>query len=301
MPPPPSPSPLPFWLLMTALVALLLLGRILAGWLWHGFRRLIPRVNQLLRRFVYRGRLIDRLAARWPRTMTFVARRFAVGRFTGLPLTLMAVLGAYLIFLGAGLAEDVIEGDSIVAFDHQINNALAILRDPVFLHVFAAITAMANLSTLVAVVLVTIGFLWSDQRLRYIPGLLLAVLGSQTITYVGKYAINRDRPDFLTFASATTPSFPSGHATGAIAVYGFIIYAIARDTPGVRERFELAYWGSALIALIAASRAVLSVHFASDIAAGLLVGGFWLLAGFALTEYLRDRDRARAKGESRPG
>jgi len=43
-----------------------------------------------------------------------------------------------------------------------------------------------------------------------------------------------------------------------------------------------------LIAAIAASRMILSVHFASDVAAGLIVGGFWLLAGFAVTEYLRE-------------
>ena len=47
-----------------------------------------------------------------------------------------------------------------------------------------------------------------------------------------------------------------------------------------------------LVALIAASRMVLSVHFASDILAGLLVGGFWLLAGFTLTEWLRHHRRA---------
>lgn len=39
-----------------------------------------------------------------------------------------------------------------------------------------------------------------------------------------------------------------------------------------------------LIALIAFSRLFLSVHFASDVAAGLLVGAFWLLVGFGLAE-----------------
>jgi membrane-associated phospholipid phosphatase len=44
-----------------------------------------------------------------------------------------------------------------------------------------------------------------------------------------------------------------------------------------------------LIGSISFSRIFLSVHYASDIAAGLLVGGFWLLAGFAIAEHLRVR------------
>ena len=67
-----------------------------------------------------------------------------------------------------------------------------------------------------AVTGVASAFLWADRRAAFLPGLWLAVAGSQLITYVGKYVIDRPRPEFLTFAHAATPSFPSGHATGAI-------------------------------------------------------------------------------------
>jgi len=282
-------TPLPFWQLLTLVILLLLGGRIVAGWLWHALAYSGPRLSRAVAGFTRRWSMTDWWQRHFPGTSRFIARRVAVDRFSGLPLTLIAGLALYLIVLSAGLLEDLFEGKELIAFDQQINAMLAVLRDPLFLQLTASVTALANLETLIAVMLVAIGFLWACERHRYIPGLLLTVIGSQTITYIGKYAIDRDRPDFLTFAEATTPSFPSGHATGAIAVYGFIIYAIARDLSGPRQRFELAYWGSALIASIAASRAILSVHFASDIAAGLLVGGFWLLSGFTLTEYLRER------------
>lgn len=282
-------TPLPFWQLLTLLVALLVAGQIVAWLLWRALAFSGPWLGRGLTGLAHRRSLTGGLRRRWPRSSRFIAHRVTTAHFTGLPLTLLAGLALYLIVLGAGLLEDLFEGEELVAFDQQVNAALAVLRDPLFLQLAGFITALANIETLVAVTLVTIGFLWAHRRIHYIPGLLLTVLGSQTLTYIGKYAINRDRPDFLTFATAATPSFPSGHATGAIAVYGFILYAIARDLSGARQRFELAYWGCALIALIAASRAVLSVHFASDIAAGLLVGAFWLLSGFALTEYLRER------------
>lgn len=282
-------TPLPFWQLLIALIVLLALSRLLAWWAWRALAVSGPRLGHGLQGLTRRGALFAPLQRRLPRTSRFIGARLSTEHFSGLALTLMVVLAIYLIFLGAGLLADLFEGEELMRFDQEVNQALGLLRDPLFLKLTQSITALANAETLAAVTLVAVGFLWAHRRYAYIPGLLLTVIGSQALTYLGKYAIDRDRPDFLTFASAATPSFPSAHATGAIAVYGFIIYAIARDVSGVRGRFELAYWGCALIALIAASRAVLSVHFASDIAAGLLVGGFWLLAGFALTEILCQR------------
>ena len=286
-------SPLPFWQLLLMLVATLVASRFIAWWLWRALAFSGPRVGRGLTGLARRPRLGGWFQRRFPATTRAVAARTAVDRFSGLPLTLIAALALYLIFLGVGLVEDLVEGEELIAFDRRFNDALGVIRNPHVVDLFGWITGLGNTETLVAVMLVATGFLWAHGRHRYIPGLVLAVVGSQALTYAGKFAFDRDRPDFVTFATASTPSFPSAHATGAIAVYGFIIYAIARDLPGMGRRFELGYWGTVLIALIASSRAVLSVHYVSDIAAGLLVGGFWLLSGFALTEYLRQREGVR--------
>lgn len=283
-----------FWQLLTALIALLVGLRLVTGWLWQGVLAGTPGLWRLLTRFSGAQRVVAWLNRHWPRLSTWLQARFSLESFTGLPLTLMLLLAAYLSFLGAGLVEDLFQSDQLTQIDQHINAALGIVRDPDFLDLFAWITAFGNNETLSAITLVTIGFLWAHGRSRYIPGLLVAILGSQIVTWIGKLAIDRPRPEFITFATAASPSFPSAHATGAIAVYGFIAYAIARDLPNGKSRFELAFWSSILIALIAFSRLVLSVHYPSDVAAGLLVGGFWLLAGFALTEYLRER-HARKK------
>lgn len=288
-----SEATLSFGSLIGLLVLVLLLGRLLAGLLGWTIRRAVPPARRLATRatgaLAERRDLIDAVATRLPRSSRWIGRRVATDRFSGLGLTLMALLAAYLAFLGGHLAGDVIARQAIMHVDAKINAALAPLRNPDLLHGVARITQLAAASTLAAVVLVATAFLWADRRTIYIPGLWLTVLGSEIVTYVGKYAIDRDRPEFLTFASATTPSFPSSHAAGALAAYGFIAYAIARVLPSAALRFELAYWSAALIATIAFSRLLLSVHFTSDVAAGLLIGGFWLLAGFALTEYLNER------------
>lgn len=284
---------LSFGWLLGCLLILLIGARLLGEIVWRIGQRGIAPVTRGVGSLWGRQRLSQRFAHRFPRVSGFVAARLSTDRFTGLPLTLCVLLASYLASIGSDLAEDVIEKEEIVQFDQQINAALSFLREPHFLKLFAGITHLANIETLVAVTIVSAAFLWADRRSRYIPGLILTVAGSQIIAYIGKYAIDRPRPDFLTFATAATPSFPSGHATGAIAVYGFIAYAITRDLPSPRLRFELGFWAGVLIAMIAFSRAVLSVHFASDIAAGLVVGGFWLIAGFALTEVLRQRASMR--------
>ncbi|MEQ8692902.1 MAG: phosphatase PAP2 family protein [Pseudomonadales bacterium] len=91
--------------------------------------------------------------------------------------------------------------------------------------------------------------------------------------------------------SAFTPSFPSGHATGAIAVYGFIAYIVARGFTTTRQRFEVAYWTAVLVCFIGFSRMLLGLHYASDVAAGFLVGGFWLLFGLTLAELNNQKHR----------
>lgn len=228
-------------------------------------------------------------AAKCPRLYAFLGRRVSTGSFGGLPATLLVAAAAYLLFLLGGLAEEVVEAEEVVRFDETVNGLFATWRDTFLTRAFLGITELGATATLVAVVIVSTGFLWADRRPRFILPLWVCVVGSQSTTWLGKYAFDRTRPEFLTDATALSPSFPSAHATGALAVYGFIAYAIVRDLPAPGPRFEVVYWTSVLIALIAFSRMFLSVHFSSDVAAGLLVGAFWLLVGFGLAEVPRRR------------
>ena len=214
-------------------------------------------------------------------------RRLRPDVFTGLPLTLMAVAALYLAALLGGLTEEVVEAQGMLRIDRAINAAFAPWRDARLVGVFLWITALGAGPALAAVAITATAFLWSSSRSVLILPLWVALAGAQVTTWVGKYAIDRHRPDFIAAVTATSPSFPSGHATGAMAIYGFLAYAIARDLGGWGQRFEVAYWTAALIVLIGFSRIFLSVHYASDVVGGFMVGAFWLLVGFAIAEYRR--------------
>ncbi|HEX2115888.1 MAG TPA: phosphatase PAP2 family protein [Alphaproteobacteria bacterium] len=225
--------------------------------------------------------------ARFPRSHAFLKARFDSTEFTGLPLTLIAVAAFYLAALFGGLVDELFEAEGLARVDDEADRLVGYLRGDAGFRVFLWLTDLGAGPTFVAVGLVATTFLVIENRLAYVPAMWTTLLGAQTTTWIGKYAIARTRPEFLDVAAAVAPSFPSGHATAAMAVYGFLAYVVVRRVGSRRVRFEVIYWTAMLIALIGFSRIYLRVHFLSDVLSGFLVGGFWLLVGVAVAEWLR--------------
>lgn len=229
------------------------------------------------------------IKASLPTVTRFLEARLRPGRFTGLPLSLIVITALFITALLAGLVGELLEAEELVRLDEWINQRIAPIRTAGMITIFSWITDLGGLAALIAVALVTTALLWAYRRGHVIAPLWLTIVGSQITTYIGKYLFMRERPEFLTEVSAVTPSFPSGHATGAIAVYGFIAYLVVRSLATTRQRFEIIYWTAVLIGLIGFSRMFLSAHYASDVLAGFLVGGFWLLLGITFAEHTRQR------------
>jgi len=224
----------------------------------------------------------------FPQASRLLEARLKPGQFSGLTLTLIVIAAIYIAALFGGLVEELMEADELIRLDEWINQRLDSIRTDKMITVFSWITDLGGSTTLIAVSLVTTSLLWAQQRGHLIMPLWMTIAGSQITTYTGKYVLARQRPEFLADVSAITPSFPSGHATSAVAVYGFIAYIVARELMTTRQRFEIIYWAVILIGLVGFSRMYLSLHYTSDVAAGVLVGSFWLLLGFALAEQKRN-------------
>jgi undecaprenyl-diphosphatase len=126
-------------------------------------------------------------------------------------------------------------------------------------------------------------------RLRIEAAWLLTCLGSCWIlTNTLKFVIGRQRPaaDLVeVYAPSTTRSFPSGHVTTYIALYGFLFYLVyTLMRPSLFRSTLLAFFG-AMICLVGLSRVYLGAHWASDVLGGYCFGFFWL----ALMIYLYRR------------
>lgn len=229
----------------------------------------------------------SRLAERYPALAMFVASRLEPRRATGLLLTLMVFAAVYLAARFSGLTGDILEAPGTIWLDDTINAALSPLRTEPLISISLWITSLGSSPSVITAVIIATGFLWSQGRFYVLVPLWVTSLGALATTTTGKFLIARHRPESAVDVSAAGWSFPSGHATAAMAVYGFIAYAIARELPGIFQRFEVAYWTAVLILLIGFSRMFLGVHYLTDVIGGFMVGGFWLLIGFSMAEWSR--------------
>jgi membrane-associated phospholipid phosphatase len=231
------------------------------------------------------------LRGRAPRLTAFVEQRFDPTRSDGLIVTLLVIAAIYAASLAAGLVEEVMEVQELEAFDKRVFAVTERWNTPAIVAVFRWITMFGNVQTLLAVVIVTTGFLLAHGPRAFLLPSWIAILGSEITTWSGKFALNRVRPEFLYDVTASSPSFPSGHAANSLAVYGMIAYVIARDL-GPTRALHIYYWTLAAVLLIALSRVMLHVHYPSDVLAGLLVGTFWLLLAIVIAERHRSRSGA---------
>lgn len=233
------------------------------------------------------GRIDGAIARRSPRLAAFLRSRLALDSFRGLPLTVLMVGAVVLAFLFSEMAEEILEDESVFGIDSFILQGLEPLRTAPFIGVFIWLTQAGDNTTLLIAVVVTSAHMLVGRHYNRLIGLWVTVVGSQTMLWVAKFGFGRARPEFITEATAISPSFPSGHTTGAMAIYGFIAYALAREARTDAERWEIVFWAALLIVLVGFSRVYLHVHYPTDVAAGILTGGIWLLLGIAIAEWTR--------------
>lgn len=89
-----------------------------------------------------------------------------------------------------------------------------------------------------------------------------------------KWLVSRDRPEVPHLVGAGGWSFPSGHSAGAAACWAAIALVVGRSSPR-RLRPYIASAAVGIAVLVATSRALLGVHWLTDVIAGLIVGWTW--------------------------
>jgi undecaprenyl-diphosphatase len=91
-------------------------------------------------------------------------------------------------------------------------------------------------------------------------------------------------------------SFPSGHASGSMLVYGLLGYLIIRHTPRVWH-LPVALLSVLLIVFVGFSRVLLQVHYLSDVLAGYSSAVAWGALCVAGLETARWRAGQRPRTE----
>ena len=167
----------------------------------------------------------------------------------------------------------------LATLDLAVNEAFAPLRHDTLLAFFAWFTEIGTGITGLAVGASASALLWSLGRAAWVPPLWLTFIGAEATTWATKFATARVRPPNLEGIEALSPSFPSAHATVALALYGYLALAAAAAGEPRRRGMVLACAGMVVV-LIGFSRIFLSLHYLTDVLAGYAVAAAWLWVGW---------------------
>ena len=150
--------------------------------------------------------------------------------------------------------------------------------------VMLVITYMGNTIMIgVLTFLSAISFYIHKHTARIFP-LLVSVGGSSVTVYILKIIFDRARPAGALYPEFSS-SFPSFHATAAVALYGFFLYIIWKhDKHYLKKPFMIFLF--ALIVLIGVSRLYLAEHYLTDVLAGYVLGSIWLFLSIKLHKHI---------------
>ena len=191
---------------------------------------------------------------------------------------------AVLLVLFLGLAMAVRHQGGIVSFDGALAGALSMTMDTSLLWLLSWFTYLGDRDLLTVLsVLMTLYLLWTGWwRLAAFCAIATGVGGA--INTLLKHTFERVRPEHdHGYAMVAGWSFPSGHASAAMVVYGTACYLVWRLAPPA-WRWPCVALFAALITAIGLSRILLQVHFASDVVAGFTFGLAWLSVCVAVAE-----------------
>lgn len=159
--------------------------------------------------------------------------------------------------------------------------------NPTFAAIALAITFVGS-ATGIVIGMVAVAAYFPTPRI--VARLIIAVGGAAALADYLKSFFERARPaGAALYVTDGTYSFPSGHATAAMALYGFIacLAFVRARTPFSKT---LAVVIPAVVTLlVGASRLLLGVHYATDVLGGYLLGAFWVAFAFSLPPRIRLR------------
>jgi undecaprenyl-diphosphatase len=135
---------------------------------------------------------------------------------------------------------------------------------------------------------------WFARKRKYleVASILISLSGAAALNTLLKFLLKRLRPDlFPPLVAESGFSYPSGHVTASVAVYGFLAVLLWRSHHRGWAIF-LAAW----VPVIAISRIYLGVHYPSDTLGALVFSSLWLLIVFVVHDWYASSSATKPTG-----
>jgi membrane-associated phospholipid phosphatase len=204
-------------------------------------------------------------------------------------LLLLTGIGTAIVFLYlfTELAEDMLESE-VKLLDETVIHFFNRIQSETLDQIMFFFTEMGSVWFLTLFSISTILVLWKKQNDKWgILFFIIGIGGGGLLTKLLKVYYGRERPSINEEIDAIGYSFPSGHSMGSLIFYGFIAYFVFRSAGKKYVKWTAAILAAILIVFIAISRIYLGAHYPSDVIAGYLAGGIWLILCILAMEWVR--------------
>ena len=273
------------WIGLGLLAAIV--GGVIGAHVWrrrHGVARGLARLGP-----------VAWLRRRYPRLSAWLADRLEPGP-RGYGLTLVVTFGALCAWAFAALTQDVLDHDELALVDPRLERWVSAHRIAGLTSAAKLLTWLGSSAVLAPLVLVVGGWmLWRHRDARPAVLLTAALAGAIALYDMAKPLVGRPRPPIADRVAITVSgwSFPSGHATQAVAVWGMLAVVVGLRVP--RLRAGAAVGAGLVVAVVGVTRIYLGAHWLTDVLGGFSLGAFWLFTILA-AGFLH-----RAHGQGKPG
>ncbi len=199
------------------------------------------------------------------------------------------------LYLFAQLAEEMLESE-VESFDDRIIGFFNQFSNDVLDIIMFWITESGSIWFLTFFSFVILSFLWIKKKDKWgIIFFIITIGGGGLLTKMLKISFGRERPSINEAIDAVGYSFPSGHSMGSFLFYGFLAYLMLRSNLKKTIKWTAFYLCGLMTILIGTSRIYLGAHYPSDVIAGYLAGGFWLIICLLALEYVKWRSASQKK------
>lgn len=190
---------------------------------------------------------------------------------------LFVIFLVVLLFLSgwgfSAILQDVLARDPLVVVDQAVYHFFRSLRIHWANNVFVAITELGDSFVNVLLSLAVLLTLMVKRRWRAAGFWVLAVAGGLLGVQFLKWTLHLPRPVDI-YQGTSAYSFPSGHTTMSVIIYGFLAILLAGGLSG-RGRWGLFAGAMGASFVIGISRLYLGAHWLSDVLGGLMFGAAW--------------------------
>ncbi len=185
------------------------------------------------------------------------------------------------------------------AFNVATVKGASALRSTAFNWYFIGVSKIASTVGDILIGLVIITVLSFLKRWKAPLELLLSLIFAGITIETLKILTKVPRPHFSWLVSASSYSYPSGHAVGAIALYGLLAYIVTKSqlSKGASYTISTLLW--IFVASILYDRLYVGVHWGMDVIGGALLGFACLILAVGIVEKVEAKKRAREFQEAK--